>query len=345
MIITYFRSSSYNTWSMCPMQYYIQYVLSWQDESGLKASKGTIVHKNLEILANLKKAKQDGLKQIEDEICGTLNVNYIDINVMCDQVYDYYSKFYTHLTWTEKDRKDCKNWTWKALQLNSGMFDPRKRNIFASELRFDFEIDKDWAKYEYELNGEQLSGQLALKGTIDLITQEEGMLEIIDWKSGRRLNWGTGEEKTHAKLQDDPQLRLYHYAIHKLYPEVEQVMVTIFFINDGGPFTVCFSKEDLPKTEEMIKSRFELIKKTELPRLNKSWMCTKLCGAGKTSYEGTHIKPIIETRNGQVCKKGDVMTKCEQTLLTIKEQGIQKTTEQYMNPLYTIGHYRPPGST
>src|SRR5690606_34355557 len=58
--------------------------------------------------------------------------------------------------------------------------------------------------------------------------------------TGRRLNWATGEEKTHEKLKDDPQLRIYHYAVSHLYPDIENIYITINFINDGGAFTICF---------------------------------------------------------------------------------------------------------
>ena len=55
MLITYVRSSSYNNYSYCQMQYFITYVLGHQAESGKKAILGTIVHKVLEILARLMK--------------------------------------------------------------------------------------------------------------------------------------------------------------------------------------------------------------------------------------------------------------------------------------------------
>lgn len=61
MIITYFRSSSFNAHNMCEQQYFLEYVLGWRGPSGQKADKGTIVHKVLEILACIKKGTQDNL--------------------------------------------------------------------------------------------------------------------------------------------------------------------------------------------------------------------------------------------------------------------------------------------
>ena len=82
------------------------------------------------------------------------------------------------------------NLVWKALQYNDGQFDPRTRNVVASEPHFDLVIEEDWAKYDFELpDGEKISGNLAIKGTIDLVTEtEDGIIEVIDWKTGRRLD-------------------------------------------------------------------------------------------------------------------------------------------------------------
>ena len=61
---------------------------------------------------------------------------------------------------------------------------------------------KPWSKYSYETKDGPLQGNLAIKGTIDLITQpSENTLEIVDWKTGRRLDWATGQEKTQEKLR------------------------------------------------------------------------------------------------------------------------------------------------
>lgn len=348
MIVTYFRSSSYNTHDSCPMSYFIEYGLGWRGASNIKADKGTITHKVLEIMAMAKEAQQNGQDTFVDDIIGETSSLYYDINAVSDQVYDYYSKAFAHHKWSDKDRKDCLAWTWKAITLNNGAFDPRKRKVVKPELRFDFEIDKPWAKYDYTFDGQKLSGQLALKGTIDLITDisdNNSFYEVVDWKTGKRINWATGEEKTQEKLQDDPQLRMYHYALSHVFPEVQQIMVTIFFINDGGPFSICFGPDDIAVTEEMLKKKFELIKQTKIPRLHKSWKCSKLCGAGKTTFEGTQITPLKEGRSGQVTPKGKIMSKCEQTLYTIQTQGIDKVTKDLACPGHSIGHYQSPGST
>jgi hypothetical protein len=329
---------------LCEQQYFIEYVLGWRGPSGQKADKGTIVHKILEILAFIKQGQQDGLSLINDDIIGNIDINNYNLDEIIEQVYNYYSIKNDHHTWKEKDRKDCKAWVYKALEFNNGMFDPRNRNIVSPELHFDIEIKKPWAKYSYDTPDGKIEGNLAIKGTIDLITKiNDNFFEIIDWKTGRRLDWATGKEKTQEKLENDPQLRIYHYALQTLYPNVDHIMVTINFINDGGAFSVCFDKNDLIKTESMLRNKFEKIKNTRKPNLHKSWMCSKLCHFGKTTFSGSHVSPLEEYRDGQPTMKNHTMTKCEQIKHDVDLKGIEVVTQEYKHPLHTIGFYKAPG--
>jgi len=660
MIITYFRSSSYNAHSMCEQQFYFEYVLGWRGLSGQKADKGSTVHKILEILAIIKKAQQDNIAEVVDDIVGKIDVNKYSLDDIIDKVYKYYVESTPHHKWMPRDYRDCKGWVYQAIEFNNGMFDPRNRNILCPEQHFDFEINKPWAKYSYNINGEKLEGNLAMKGTIDLITKvNDKTIEVIDWKglpletllptpqgwttmgeivvgdkvfdqygheckvigkskiktkkcyrikfddttsvvcddehlwklsngetisvkelcngdtinvckplickeidlpiepyllgvwlgdgrnrsceisnndiqifeelkrrghllghirddnrshvkyatildsthkfrnlnllnnkhipeiyfrasfqqrldllrglmdtdgnvnsirkqavftscnkklsddiksllltlgqrpnqsnisrdtnfknnvkiypvcfrpidinpfllsrkadridpnwgagkssirritsidksiiqktqcisvdspdntylctenlipthnTGQRKDWATGEEKTQEKLENDPQLRIYHYAISHLYPEIEHIIFSIYFIRDGGPFSLSFTKDDIAKTEDMLRRKFEAIKSTKRPKLNKSWMCTKLCHFGKTNFENTHIEPLEEYRDGERCSKNTIMTKCEQVKHDIDLYGIDATTTMYKHPKHVFGKYKAPGS-
>lgn len=346
IIVTYFRSSSYNTHSMCEQQYFAEYVLGWRGPSGQKADKGTIVHKVLEILAVIKKAQQDSQESIDDDVIGKVDTNSYSLNTIIEKVYKYYSEANSHHKWTLKDYKDCHSWVYKAIEFNDGMFDPRNRYILCPEQHFDIEIKKPWSAYSYDTPDGKLEGNLALKGTIDLITLvNDNTIEIVDWKTGRRLDWATGQEKTQEKLEKDPQLRIYHYAISHLYPKIDHIIFSIYFINDGGPFSICFDKSDLVKTEEMLRQKFEIVKNTRKPKLNKSWMCNKLCHFGKTTFENTHVLPQIEYRENQTCTMGSTMTKCEQIKHDMDMHGMKYVVEQYKNKNHSFGKYKAPGST
>jgi ATP-dependent exoDNAse (exonuclease V) beta subunit len=322
------------------MQYFLTYVLGHQSDSGKKAEMGTIVHKVMEVLASLKKFQQDNPKRkylkIEDDALGEVKVHtgkfmedFFVVEV-ADRSFDHYVK-HSKNKFTDKDRKTCVNLSWDALQYNEGQFDPRTRNVVASEPHFDIVIEEDWAKYEYELpNGEVVSGNLAIKGTIDLVTEtENGIIEVVDWKTGRRLDWVTGEEKTYEKLMVDPQLLLYNYAISKTFPEYDQSIMTIFYVKDGGPFSMCFDKNDEEKFLGMLKQTFESIKANNSPRplshKRNHWKCTKLCHFFKNNWPGTDQNMCIHIEEH------------------LKEHGMDKTVKECTKEGFSIGYYNAPG--
>ena len=339
MIVTYIRSSSYNNYSYCEMQYFITYVLGYQPVSGKKADLGTITHKVMEVLAKLKKELQDNHNQktllVNDDALGKISTSKSDfssdklVDKILDKSFSFYSSKSTH-TFTKADKNTCLDMCWSALSFNNGQFDPRNRNIVAAEPHFDIPIDEDWAHYEYEINGKLIKGQLAIKGTIDLVTEiSNGTLEAVDWKTGKRLDWATGEEKDYEKLNKDPQLLLYNYALSKLFPEYEQSIMSIFFIKDGGPFSLCFDKSDQDRFLSMLKDKFADIQKNNLPRPisvdRTNWKCTKLCHYCKTNWPETDKNMCIYIDE------------------YLKKHGMQKTVNDCTRSGFDIGFYEAPG--
>ncbi len=248
------------------------------------------VHKALELLAKRKLAEQNGEAGFADDDFGSVLVTQLDPQVAIEWAYGLTVKNTSALySWTDRDFKDCRKWMEVALEWKNGMFSPLKRHIIAPEQFFDFVIEKPWAAYDYTTpEGERISGYLGLKGTIDLVVTSHNSYELIDWKTGAsRLDWATGEEKTYEKLMTDAQLRLYHYALAHIYPEVENLYVTIFYLQAGGPESLCLTRHDLPETEEMIRQRFDIIRNVVRPkRIYPSWKCNKLCHFGKNSFSG-----------------------------------------------------------
>ncbi len=350
--VVFFRSSSFNCDEMCESKFVGEYNLGWSGPSNMKADKGTMVHKVLELVALAKKAHQDGKKTVKDEMV-TFRVNEKEIvtdkkiDELVDKVYNYYATAFDHHDWCDKDLKEIRKWTWKALEYRDGAFDPRNRDIVDVEPHFDIPLEEDWATYSYDLNGEKMEGLLSLKGTIDLITRiDDGVYEIVDWKTGKRINWATGEEYTHERLKKSAQLRIYHLATHELYPEADQVILTINYINNGGPYTICFEKSDIPETKRMIREKFEKIKGTEVPDLIKSdrrWACRKFCDLGMSTFEGTDVVPLIQQEYGHITRPGEIMSKCEQIRYVIKNRSIDSVLKHMSAPDHNLAKYKAPG--
>jgi len=334
------------------MQYYGLYTLGYPSKNWKATYKGTIVHKVLEICGACKKALQEGLSEIHDSEIGTVETDRVESEYLEEiiyKVYQYYIASATEYEWDQKDYRECQKGVWKTLEYQDGLFDPRNRNIVDVEPHFNFEIQKDWAAYDYSELG--LKGHLAMKGTIDLVTDiGDGVYEVVDYKTGKRTDWATGKLKTQETLPKDPQLRMYHYAVKQMYPDVHTLIITIFFINHGGPFSVYFTDDDLEKTEKMIQKKFEHIRDTKEPATirqkdpKQGWKCRKFCSLGMNTFEGTQIKPLKEGRSGQYTRYGEVMSQCEQLRYMIKKKGIEWVTENMINQGHSHGFYAAPGA-
>lgn len=340
--VFYFRSSSWNTFNNCEMQFYLQYILGMEHKAGKLASMGNVVHKALECLASYKLCMQNKTTYFNDDHLGIINIVDCDPDNLIKLSFDWHVKNEQH-DWNEiKDFKDCTKWMYQALNFQNGTYDPRNRTVVAPEQHFDFTINEPWASYDYVVDDKHIRGNLCLKGTVDLITEvRPGILEMIDWKTGATMNdFSTGKKKDFTSLHQDPQLRLYHYAAHKLYPEAKDIIITIYFIRAGGPFSLMLSKADLPETEEMIRKQFLKVKNTTNPQLNPgpewsdtpnpyvaSFKCHKLCTFAKANLKYDAAKPVCKFMK-------------EQIALT----GIDKVTEKYAD-LSKISSYQSGGGS
>lgn len=296
--IVYFRSSSFNEWGLCQHQFFLDYILGIPQDSNKKAEMGTMFHKVMECLANANLAVKSNQSSFVDRQLGLIPISEASLmsQAFVDRVFSLSYNYYTFIDRTRhkfslSDKKTIYGWVCDTLTGCNSLFDPRKRDIVAAEPHFDFEINEPWAYYEYEdpRTGELIKGNLRIKGTVDLITRVgESMYEVVDWKTGQRKDWATDQEKDFNKLSVDPQLRMYHYAVSRMYPEVKQIVMTINWVRDGGPFTMAYGPEDIKATLEMLRARFEQIKRCSRPTLkspnNTHFFCTRICSYGKNRH-------------------------------------------------------------
>lgn len=304
MIASYLRSSSISSWDICQHSYWISYCLGHRQPSGRAATIGSMCHKALECLARQKLAVQNGEPAFTDpETEKTFSTQSFTSEEGVALAWDHYSRKETHLDWTPRDRREVERLTLQALTLAGGKFNPLNRTVVVPEQYFDLPVERDWARYRYALpGGGRAEGQLAIKGTVDLVTElDADTLEYCDWKSGRhRKDWATGEEKDWKKLKEDPQLRLYHYALSRLYPDRKHIIVTVIYIQNGGPFSLDFGPQDIPKTEAMLREKFEAIRDCERPTRiihdpSRRFWCEKICHYGKEKFVGPDGKKSRQT--------------------------------------------------
>ena len=317
------------------MQYFLTYCLGLPAPSGKRAEIGTIVHKVLEGIANVKLATQKGDDGYYDNILHELEARYIQndgyISALTERSYDYYQPKSIH-KWYPRDKKECEELVFKALSQGNGMFDPRKREIVAVEPFFDTMLKEDWATFQWEMpDGSVLTGNLHIKGTIDLILKSsDNLYEVCDWKTGKRKDWATEKEKSYAMLDKDPQLSIYHLATSGLYPDIPNWAMTMNYIAYGGPFTCAYTHEDIIRTLEMLRKQFERIKSCKRPSLRRGqarWFCNRVCHYGKTKHPDS--------------KCGDSI--CWYLHQKLRRVGMDKLMQEDMHPGFTLGDYQSPG--
>lgn len=275
MLVQSLSSSSLSQWERCPHSFFINQVLKFPSPPNKKAEKGSIVHKAMECLAKKKLAIQNGQHAIEDRDVGTLLLGDCNPDLLTELAYNYISNRSQELEWVAADLRECKKWTQACLAYNNGQFDPMNWHIISPEHRFRIEMPSKWAKFKYtHPNGDVVEDTWKISGIVDLVQQlNEDTYEVVDYKTGQRKDWNSGQIKDYDKLYKDIQLRLYYYAVRKMYPNIPHVLVTIFFVNDGGPYTLTFDDSVIEETEKFLKERFIEIYSTHIPRLNEKWQC------------------------------------------------------------------------
>ena len=310
MLISYLRSSSQSKFVFCQHSFYLEYVLGFRPGANYKADMGTCTHKALEILGYWKLATQNNEPTFTD---GETGVIFSRDNMTVDKAINCAWEFYTKPTtqetqwglkgkiiarstpfeWEQSHKDTIAEWVYAALKYNDGMFSVLKRNVVTPEKYFDIELPHEWAKYKYKsTTGEIFEGRWSIKGTMDLVTKiDDDTLEVVDYKSGKCLDWNNMKPKDFTSLTRDAQLILYFYAARKLFPQYKTIMMTIFFIRDGGAYTLPYDESHERYAELMLRQNFEKIQATMKPALlnpskNKNdWLkCNRFCHFGKTKF-------------------------------------------------------------
>lgn len=327
--ITYIRSSLYNSWDLCEQQVFLGYFLGWKNSTGRAACKGTIFHKVFEGLAHIKLAQQKGERFAYDEVLGKIDIENFAVDNLLYKSFLFYQN-QPKKPLENKDLKEISGWVDKALKHKNGMMNPLNCDIVCPEIAFDIEIPHEWAKFNYEIQGQNVEGRLCVKGTSDLLIRvTDKIWEVRDWKTGQRKNFKTSEVKDLKYFANkDFQLRLYHYAISKTFPELEELLISIYYVNDGGVFTVNFDRSSIEYTELLLKNRFEQIKQTELPSLlsrnHAHFICKYCCDYSQERSGGQSWCQFIHEQ--------------------IKKNGIGYVIEKYKKPDHNLTHYKAPGA-
>jgi hypothetical protein len=143
--------------------------------------------------------------------------------------------------------------------------------------------------FKMELPGEEWmvdedGGGLKIRGFIDLVREiDEDTVEIVDWKTGKRVDFYSRRPIDTFELLKLVQPRIYHLAASQLYSQYKNIIITFHYIEDGGPITISLGLDDLILTLAAVWRFFDTASKDTLLVRNRSWTC-RMC-----AYERSKI--------------------------------------------------------
>lgn len=327
MEIKKLSASSYSRWSGCEMAYFIENNLNYRFPGGLAANVGSCAHSILETLAKIKLAQQNKEELIKTEI-GEVNSNNFNVSSIIDKTYDLYSnkESLKHLDWKPENLTDIRKYILTVMTQNKGMYNPLNRKIVSTEQYIKLEIKEDWSVLPDGTN-------FSITGFIDLVTDEgNDTFEITDYKTGSLTDFHTGQKITAKSLNDNIQVRMYHYALSNMYGCEKNYLITMYFLKFASPITISLSCNDLDKTLNMLKDRFLKIKNTKIPKLSRSFKCRRFCDYGKNAFQHPTLVTPTQFIDNQVSNVGDPMCYCDYTNYEINRRGMDWVNENMKLP-------------
>lgn len=336
MLCPYIRSSSANQYKTCEMRYFFEYVLGLKSPTGKKACLGTIFHKTMEVRSLTKKAMQENKTSFTDDNFGELTIAQgLNFEYIHDLSFNFYKKAEPKLIFDDSDYKTVLKWITNTLSKYPD-YDPINLDIVEAELFFDIPIDRPWAYYDTNIGGQQIKGQLHIKGTMDTVVRlSDNVYELVDYKTGAyRKDFATGEEKDLEYLKNDVQLLLYLIALKETYPD-KHFILSLFYINNGGIFSVAADDEMLDRAWKMLEKTYKSIIKNNCPsqldKDHKDFRCRLLCPFSKKMKDQNQVIVDCDDATAE-------MSVCNYFKQQISKKGLIKTTTDNIN-LKTFGSY------
>ncbi len=260
--------SSANSSDDCQWKFFLEYILKFESPTNKKAYLGSCSHAILEDAAIHRKSKSK--KKFDINKC--INERFSEFATKPDL--DFIM-----------DNKDLKFVTEQVNWVFNSPYNPLKLKVIETEKKFELEVQRPG--FDFVKDGE--IKYLKIRGVIDLIVEiDKDTCEVIDYKTGSRKDFATGELKEIADFEKDIQLRLYSYAISILYPQYKNIIVTIIYTSDGGAYSLTIPKSDSVYLLDHFRRKFNEIQNISKPwrlkddysRMDK-WKCKYLCSFGK----------------------------------------------------------------
>jgi len=219
-----------------------------RDEDNVYTVKGHMVHKTLEVLMTL---AQKGVNYAVEEIFNS--------------VWDKTNRIYPHLL-AQLDKTALLN-TVYVVQKDFRL----EGDIVGLEKRLVLLIDKDTDNAIYVSDKEDVpqdcSDCFVVVGYMDLLTQNEDGIQIVDWK--------TGKKKSKAYHEKDLQYKVYSTGAMLMYPEYNHNKITFAYINEKriAPETLEVKATSLTKNIGEMRKTCKAIERDRQFKPKDGWLC------------------------------------------------------------------------
>ncbi len=144
-------------------------------------------------------------------------------------------------------------------------YSPLTLHLLEVETKFELRMPDDW-------------GEVVISGILDLVHEiDQDTIEVVDWKTGKCRDLTTQQPLDMYDLLRAVQPRIYQLAATYLYPQYRNILVTFYYVEDGGPLTIPLDDNDLPLTLAGLWCFVQKLRQQDVPHRHQGWTC-RFCG-------------------------------------------------------------------
>jgi len=223
--------SSLENFKQCPLKYKLSNIDKIKEPKSKEAIFGTYIHKVLKWFYQK-------------------DPNFPTLDVLLEYYRDYWPQKTEGFEW--KNSEEEKSYFKEGIRMLEEFYNkniPHKRSILDLETRFEVVIDE---------NPDKPNGKHILTGVIDRIDKlPDGTLEIIDYKTGKRM-------PSQRALDKNNQLSLYAIGLKSRWPRVKikDLKLSLYFLKFNEKINTTRTDKDLEEAKNKIVNLIHKIEKS-----------------------------------------------------------------------------------
>ncbi|HUS49157.1 MAG TPA: PD-(D/E)XK nuclease family protein [Candidatus Paceibacterota bacterium] len=257
--------SSLENFKQCPLKYKLSNIDKIKEPKSKEAIFGTYIHKVLKWFYQK-------------------DPNFPTLDVLLKYYRDYWPQKTEGFEW--KDSEEEKSYFKEGIRILEEFYNkniPHKTSILDLETRFEVVLDE---------HPDKPNGKHILTGVIDRIDKlPDGTLEIIDYKTGKRM-------PSQKALDKNNQLSLYAIGLKSRWPRIkmEDLKLSLYFLKFNEKINTKRTDKDLEEAKNKIIDLIHKIEKSDFEP-HSSFLCgwcgyRNICPIWRHFYENEEDKHL-----------------------------------------------------